>query len=319
MQMFVATMERQNRQTLYLVGSAAMVILATVFGIFMILAKQDSSEPTKSEVAASTIPPAIPPVAPGPIPAPAGPASPKTVPPAGSGEQPATKAVDLQQVAASYEQSVVWLGVEARSETAGVYRFPFCTGWIIRPDCVATTADQIDFLDGQQKRPGLRVFVYYDSMPEKVIYVKQLKVHGKYNRQDGGAETSRHYNTGIAILERSLPVSSLPVVERKDLGSKVGRGTQVIAVGYALTESIQKNPMDPASPPTRLSKIGRIAGADVASSAIDFPRRVLEIDAVEGMDGAPLFGADGKVIGTLRTMDRKVYGVLSVTVSDMVE
>jgi hypothetical protein len=222
--------------------------------------------------------------------------------------------VDLEAAVAPKESAVAWLGFEAK-RTNETLRFPVCSGWVAGSKAVVTTGELIAFLQTQHNpNKGFRVFVYLPQT-ERIVYVSGFKLHPHY-RPDSADNISPHNNLGMALVDETLAVAC--PWTRNPTG-KVDGGTEVLVRGFLISEEMQRRPYDQASPLKLVRSRTRIVAGDAADSSVPFPRRVLDLKSPAGLDGAPVFGVDGQVLGIVLQIQEKSYAVLCAGLAGLMD
>lgn len=243
-------------------------------------------------------------------------AAPPAAPPKPPAPEP--KPVDLEAAVAEREKAIFWVGAEARTSNSGgkTLIFPICTAWAIAPDRVALTGDWVTYLIRQHHpEKGIRVFISPAGRSVSPTFVRAFKHHPKYKAADAGDESSRHYNLGVAILER--PVSAtIPLPTDEELAGGIGPQAPVLVAGCQI---IGTDTFDPAVGVSIVHRRGTIERSDSAAEGILHPRRVLRLPDALSMDGSPVFGRDGKVLGMVAETDKRLYCILAPPLRELLD
>lgn len=236
--------------------------------------------------------------------------APKPRPPGGEAIKPKPKVAPPvyapQELAERHTGKVVWIGFRASDAM-----FPYCTGWVVRPRLVATTASSLDALFAAQA-DGRPLVVSADADGQRCVEVTEMHKHSEFNAADTAADTSVLHNVGVAVLAQSLEAVC-------DVAAPGDRpplaGATLTALGFAVPRGADGNlaPLDDQHRPSiqALTIRARGAGGSEGYLLTDCPSIPF------GMDGAPLIRNDGKVIALLGLYGKQIRAI-SVTHLDEV-
>ncbi|MCL4204936.1 MAG: hypothetical protein KJ000_20850 [Pirellulaceae bacterium] len=236
------------------------------------------------------------------------PEPPTTADPAPSVQVPASAsepsgAPDAVAIQAVVADAMVYLMVEINGQ-----KFPVCCGWAAAPDLVVSTGVPIAVL-AEMLEQGQAVFAAYGDRNPSFVPVEALIVHPLFDKDEANSSVSRAHNVGIATLKASLPKHCQ--LERASALPKPPTGMELAVVAYALTTEPDLVPFNVLDPPRLRSMSVRIAGLETLSGATnDLPLIRLQGDAPSGMEGSPVFTAEGKVIGVLGGSAENRHAVL---------
>lgn len=309
-QALLVNLQQQNQRWMLLMGGGLGVLVLVVMGAVFLLSGKSS--PTAAPALVQRQPEREGRIE-TPEPREAVVAKPSPAAPQPSQEPPAPQQVDWDRVVAPLEPAIVWLGVEGKPSDRSL-RFPVCTGWIAGPKSVVTTGTLVHYLQSQHKpEKGFRVFVCLPE-GERFIYAGGFKIHPKYRPENAADGIGLHNNLGVVLLEETLPS---PCPWTREPKGKVDSGTEVMAAGFPISE--ETKPLDPTSPPKLIRVKAVFVSGGAADSSVRFPRRVLDLKSPANVEGAPVFGADGSVIGVVVQVKEKSYAVLCAGLAELLD
>lgn len=221
-----------------------------------------------------------------------------------------------------YVGAVVILGVEEQQ-----HRHPICTGWAVDRRTIVTTASNLALIESQQASASAagetqRVFAWTAAQPKEAQYVVELRKHPRYLLEADGTPTEGaiHGNVGIARLEKDLAVTPCPLATEAEVLASFRDNTPIATAWMVLTEAMIGRTLDLGNPPQLERRAASIVRGDFASAAVTVPRRLLSLSADDnGLSGAPVFNARGRVVAIVRVTGDKVYGIPAHQVAELLE
>lgn len=318
-------LERQHRNSLRLFGGvAAVVLLAIVAGVLMLgrnsqpvvvvgsgpTGPAPSRDHNSSDESDSTAPASI---------TAASPVQPSTATVEPDTEPTTTSPPDWKQVVAPFENSLVWLGFKTQSG----FRLPLSAGFAVGADRIVTTGIAASYLkQHHQPENGSEAIAFCQDEPDRFVKVKEFRVHPRYNPMASDQQTVDinndviDYNVGVLVLEKPLSSKPCTVARGDDLIKRLKSGTPIVVAGFDITDELRQNDFDPLNPPVVVSHSGTMGGASVPGGASIQSRRVLKLEAPEGLSGSPIFDRDGKVVGVL-WVNKGSFGVVASTFEEL--
>jgi hypothetical protein len=183
------------------------------------------------------------------------------------------------------ERNVVWIGWRLRD-----FAFPHASGWLVRPDCVVTTANTVADLQPLTKE-GIEPVVCCEG---QMLRVNAMKRHPDFDPENPVSQVSTHANVGILELEHPLD-GRCTLAPADELAALSGART-LLAVGFE-SELGDNEPFDELKV-RRLRHKSALSGSEVMASR---STRLYKLGAPRGRcwEGAALFNDRGHVVGVL--------------------
>jgi hypothetical protein len=287
------------------------VLIAAGLGFFVFPSPERPKTPDPDVQEKVVVPPVIvePKIDP---PKPGGPAV--TVPkPGGRGaiagrgrDTPKTHEMTPEQIRDEYAAGVVWLGVQAGSlKSASPFQIPICSAWAVEPKKVAVVARRAVSLQMDLNQRD-RVVVRHSANERIEASVARIVFHNQFHADsdDTVADRLRNLHNNMAVVELESP---LPVWFPPDRPSQPSANAEVVALGYSIPIPKLDDPEDGRKSPPLEVRVGRVQGVPPIEGGRGLPLLELEIDAVDGMSGGPVFDRQGSFLGLLYCSEVRRY------------
>jgi hypothetical protein len=201
-------------------------------------------------------------------------------------------AQDFESIAQHAQQALVWLGVRHKA-----FLFPIAAAWAVKPAIVVTTAEVVTELKKTADKQDMSVVAWANG---KEIPVKSFQCHPQYSESDPTGDARVRYNLGKILLSSPVP-AALEVATQETVRS-LDSATLLVEIGFFST-------LKEFDPYDRLKLRSDHARVALRSTEYDRPGLapvfIVDVPAPKGesggrwLDGAPVLGRDGAVVGIL--------------------
>ena len=208
-----------------------------------------------------------------------------------------------------YQNSIVWL----RGDVEGL-ELPWCSGWIMESGRIATTANGAFVLKEVVDRGGKCMI--FSPKSETFHAVTGFEVHPVFSEQKLPPQSPASPNIAVISTDNLLGRSLQPIGASELNADIVGATIHVVGYELPASDEVIRDGFTPQTysrfnAPKLIHKDGTITAATSGKFLrSDCPLLVTSIEGWPGCDGAAVFDAFGRMIGTLFKLESQERAVV---------
>jgi pSer/pThr/pTyr-binding forkhead associated (FHA) protein len=224
-------------------------------------------------------------------------------------EPAAAPAMNVEAIVHQATPAIVWIGV--RHTTSGDEKasgkgddksggkdevvVPYAVAFAVKPDLLVTTANAAALLQQIASKGDFEAIAWAN---DDAIKIRSFQLHPQYQAESAGSDASMRHNLGVVQL--ATPMAATCSVASREVIHHLQPGTPLLLVGYY---SLRKE-IDEYDRTQFRQEHGSLSIRSAESDrpgisplfAVEMPS-VKDSSTGNWVDGAPVFGADGTVVG----------------------